>query len=347
MYTDSKQKSFYAMEEDTFQEKNVSNLSSSNVLNLPIIDISPSFSQDLMAKKFVAKQIEYACRETGFFLITGHGITKSFMERFYVLLRQFFKLPLQEKSKFFLNRPDTTSYNDDSIAYGYRPSATDNVYAFMGEKGPNDLAERINVGPRILQDEPVGWLPKDEQIPHLQQMMKQFYKFFGEISIELSKLFALAIDLPENFFIKKMDKAYDYFNCNFYPALNDVSYNNGVPPHTDGGLLTIVTQEHDGLEILDKNQQWQLVKVPSSIDTFVVNIGDLMMRWSNDEWISTKHRVLIAEQSRLSTAFFKAVNGDTVVECLPKFTQNRAAIYPPVTFSEFACEKLNRGYKRM
>lgn len=110
------------------------------MLSLPVIDISPIFAenQDPIAKQNIAKQIDKACREVGFFLITGHGITKEFIAEFYSCLRQFFNLPLEEKSKYILNKNDSGSYNY-SCPYGYSTLASENAYAFMGKKDPTIL----------------------------------------------------------------------------------------------------------------------------------------------------------------------------------------------------------------
>lgn len=171
--------------------------------------------------------------------------------------------------------------------------------------------------------------------------MKEYYERFREVGVALGKLFALAVNLPEDFFIDKMDKAQDSFRCHSYPKIENTG-NNGFASHTDLGLLTLVSQEEgcNGLEVFDKDtNSWQLVEIPS-IDTFVVNIGDLMMRWSNNEWISNEHRVILTSQPRFSTAFFKVVNEDTRIECFPEFTKTRPAMYQPITFREFAVTKM-------
>jgi isopenicillin N synthase-like dioxygenase len=107
--------------------------------------------------------------------------------------------------------------------------------------------------------------------------------------------------------------------------------------HTDYGSLTILLPEpgSHGLEIFGPDGAW--TAVPSQAGAFVVNIGDLMARWTNDRWVSTMHRVVNPPRDvtvgtrRLSLAFFHQPNHDALVECLPSCAGNRPPLYPPVT----------------
>ncbi len=107
--------------------------------------------------------------------------------------------------------------------------------------------------------------------------------------------------------------------------------------HTDYGLLTILNSENasGGLQVQTRAGDW--IDVETEPDTFVVNIGDLLMRWTNDRWVSNTHRVVNppaeeAARPRLSIAFFHHPNYDTRIECLAPEGQ---AKYPPVGSGEY------------
>jgi isopenicillin N synthase-like dioxygenase len=140
----------------------------------------------------------------------------------------------------------------------------------------------------------------------------------------LMRLTSLALNVEEHFFDDKFDRHITAMRLNFYPeqtrapALGQLR----AGAHTDYGAFTILNGESvpGGLEILAKDGHW--IPVETDPETFVVNIGDLLMRWTNDRWISNTHRVanppasLASRAKRLSIAFFQQPNYDALVECI-------------------------------
>ena len=162
----------------------------------------------------------------------------------------------------------------------------------------------------------------------------------SELIVFLMRLAALALDVEEGFFDDKVDRSIGTMRLNYYPA-------QAVPPepgqlrasaHTDYGGFTILSGEDvpGGLQVRTRADRW--VDVPTSPTTFVVNIGDLLMRWTNDRWLSNLHRVVnppagaAASAARLSIAFFNHPNYDALIECLPSQGAPRHA---PVLSGEY------------
>lgn len=159
----------------------------------------------------------------------------------------------------------------------------------------------------------------------------------SDLARSLMRIFALALKLDEHFFDDKIDKEISMLRTLSYPNVSSVEDGQmRAGAHTDYGSLTIVKPDGalGGLQVRNKLGEW--VDVPFVKDGFVVNIGDLMMRWTNDQWISTLHRVVNPppgiEARRQSIVFFHQPNYDALIECLPScLGTDDAPLYPPVT----------------
>jgi isopenicillin N synthase-like dioxygenase len=168
-----------------------------------------------------------------------------------------------------------------------------------------------------------------------------YYRAMAGLIVVLMRLAALALDVEEGFFDDKVDRSIGTMRLNYYPA-------QAVPPepgqlrasaHTDYGGFTILSGEDvpGGLQVRTRDERW--IDVPTSPTTFVVNIGDLLMRWTNDRWLSNLHRVVnppapgaAGAAARLSIAFFNHPNYDALIECLPSQGAPRHA---PVLSGEY------------
>jgi len=167
-----------------------------------------------------------------------------------------------------------------------------------------------------------------------------YYRAMSELLLVLMRLAALALDVEETFFDDKVDRSIGTMRLNYYPAPS-VPPEPGqlrASPHTDYGGFTILSGEDvpGGLQVRTRDGRW--VDVTTSPTTFVVNIGDLLMRWTNDRWLSNVHRVINPPSgggpraARLSIAFFNHPNYDVLIECLP--TQGPAK-HPPVLSGDY------------
>ena len=146
--------------------------------------------------------------------------------------------------------------------------------------------------------------------------------------------------VDEHFFDDKIDRHITAMRLNFYPAQTEVPLPGQLRAgeHTDYGNFTILNGENapGGLQVLARGGDW--VDVETEPSSFVVNIGDLLMRWTNDRWLSNMHRVVnpppgaAAGRPRLSIAFFNHPNYDALIECLP--TQG-AARHAPVLSGDY------------
>lgn len=312
---------------------------------VPVIDIAPFLEGSPEGKRQVAEQVGRACEDIGFLTIVGHGVSKDLIAETYRVSREFFDLPLEEKMKVARPAPDQVR--------GYSPIGDEGLSYSLDEVAPGDLKESLSIGPvDVPNDEyyhcaaagphfaPNSWPERPED---LQPIWREYFRVMSELSASLMRIFALALDLTEDFFEDKIDKHISMFRVLNYPEQTDEPLPRQLRAgaHSDYGSLTIVCQDHDlgGLQVRNRQRQWVDVKpIP---DSFVVNIGDLMMQWTNDHWISTVHRVVnparerVMESRRQSLVFFHQPNYDALIECLDScYDPNDPPKYPPITSGE-------------
>ena len=313
---------------------------------VPIIDISGTRGTP-REKYRIAKEIDQACREIGFLVIAGHGVPEPVVARADAAAHAYFDLPASAKLGHIPARADSfRGYH----AYEASPAAL----RFDDRKAPADLFERFAIGPvdtdaadpyfaasAAARDAyaPNAW---PHEVPDFGPAMCGYWHAMAELSQTLMRLFAIGLGLDEYGFDDKFDKPMSALVAQNYP-------DQTAPPgpnqwrrgaHTDPGCLTILKTENKpgGLEVRTQDGAWWPVyAIPG---TFIVNLGDLMARWTNDRWISAEHRVANppraqARNSRLqSLIYFHQPNYDAVIECLPTCRGERPAKYPPITSAE-------------
>jgi isopenicillin N synthase-like dioxygenase len=204
----------------------------------------------------------------------------------------------------------------------------------MMQMGPRDTAS--GMPPRRLPSSPPGFSPAWER----------YYEEANNLARRLLKAFALGLDLDENFFEPKLDRHISALRANNYPDQQGIEVPAGsirCSAHTDYGTVTILKSGGPGLQVSKDKDCPTWHDVPFVEDGFVINLGDLMRRWTNDKWSSTLHRVInpptdkVASWGRrLAIAFFHNLNKDAVVEAIPScISEARPALYDPIIAGEF------------
>ena len=264
---------------------------------VPIIDLAPYLEGTAKGKAKVAAEVGRACTDIGFLSIVGHGVPNELIEKCYAVSKEFFDLPSAEKRKCDRPQPDWVR--------GYSEVGGEGLSYSLDNPAPPDLKESLSIGPTDVPEHdpyfhgtaagphfaPNLWPARPAE---LKPVWTAYFRAMEQLSAQLMRIFALALDLPEHFFDDKIDKHISMFRALSYPD----QPNEPLPgqlragAHSDYGSLTIVRQEEapGGLQVRNRDGHWVDVKpVPGA---FVVNIGDLMMQWTNDQWISTMHRVV-------------------------------------------------------
>lgn len=292
---------------------------------VPVIDLTPYRTGT--DKQGVARAVNEACEDTGFLLIAGHGIDDALIAEMERVSHAFFDLPLEEKIKVRQPAPD--------VLRGYIGVARESLARSLGIKAAGDLNESLMIGRPEVSDEPyyrssaAGNHFAPNVWPHapadLRDIWIAYYREMERLAVDIMRVFALALGAPEEFFDDKIDKHISRIRVRCYPPVRGDSApdQSRAGAHTDYGSLTILKPQAGagGLQVFTRDGVW--VDVPDIPGAFIVNLGDLMARWTNDRWVSTLHRVVVPdtpaarERRRLSIAFFHNPNYDAMIQCIP------------------------------
>lgn len=293
---------------------------------VPVIDIGPAHTGGLAERRRVAAAIDDACREIGFFAITGHAVAERLIDDLRRRAHEFFSLPLAEK---LASRHPVAGTNR-----GYHPVGLEALSAANDAAAPPDLKEFFHIGPVDIGGDAyyTSELGRRHFMPNIwppapagfERAVSAYYRTMSVLVVDLMRLAALALEVPETFFDDKVDRSIGTMRLNYYPALAETPRPGQLraSAHTDYGGFTILSGEDvpGGLQVRTRDGRW--IDVSTSPATFVVNIGDLLMRWTNDRWLSNLHRVVnppradTPSRARLSIAFFNHPNYDALIECL-------------------------------
>ena len=334
--------------------------------SLPLIDLSPIWKTPAQGQDIhdLLRQIDGALKSTGFLCIQGTPFSPQYVSHVQSVAQAFFDLPIEVKLQNAALKYKSRGYTalgEQGLSY-----ASDDDELKQDTSHPPDLFERYRIGP-VDRPEHLGatfqtyaetaYAPNQWPAHPIafKEVMEGFYRSMNDLSRELMRLFAMALDLDRHWFDSKIDRGMSSLAINHYPAQT-------TPPlpgqlragaHTDFGTLTIVaaTAGPGGLQIRDRvHKTW--VDVQTSPDCFVVNIGDMMAQWSNDRWVSTVHRVVNPpfepgqDNKRLSMVFFHQPNPDAWVSCIPTCcSAQQPARYGDTLASQYISEKINRNFK--
>src|ERR1700716_712412 len=187
---------------------------------VPVIDISPYRGADAAARRALAAEVDRTCREIGFMVISRHGIDPDLIAAVEDISRTFFDLPLEEKKQIVRPAPDVTR--------GYMPMKAEVLVRSRGGTAQGDLNESLMIGPVDVTDAPYYTSPAagrafaknlwPERPPGLRQVYERYYRVMDALAIDLMRLFALALALPERYFDSSVDRSISRLRVRNYPA---------------------------------------------------------------------------------------------------------------------------------
>jgi isopenicillin N synthase-like dioxygenase len=320
------------------------------ILTIPVIDIT-SFRMpyaDAAARSEVVRQVDAAARKVGFMQVTGHGISSTTRAEFTSATDAFFALDAPAKARYRC---------PPGINRGYTPPRAESLANSLGLAGAADLFEAINVGTSTA-DFPGLDLPADvyaanvypaEEVPGFEDAVTAWFEAAGRVARTMVRIFGVALGGREDYFERFTDHSIDVLRVNNYrlPASDTRLEKDqlGMGAHTDYGIVTVLWADQvPGLEIHGADGNWHPV-MPAD-GALLVNLGDATARWTNEEWLSTLHRVAAPRVGgtlvpRRSAAYFHDGNVDAVIEPLPScVSAANPARYAPVTVGEHLAVKL-------
>ena len=315
---------------------------------IPCIDVSARTQSELPA---LGKSLGDAARETGFFCITGHGISQTLIAEVFAQSARLFALDHAAKSRM--------SIQNNAANRGYVALAEERLNA----ENPGDVKEAFNIGWDLPPDHPevlagkafrgVNVWPSDAAFPELPKFtefratMLTYFDACHQLGVRLHRALAHDLGVAERFFDDKLDQPLATLRLLRYPPrpARLEPGQIGAGEHTDYGNITLlVTDDAGGLEVRTRDGRW--MSPPHVPGALICNIGDCLMRWTNDVYVSTPHRVVNpVGRERYSVAFFLDPNPDAVVACLPScMSAKNPAKYPVTTGAAYLKARLDATY---
>lgn len=298
---------------------------------IPVLNASRFLSgeDDLFVRDF-----GQACRETGFVLLTGHGIAPEQIAAVFDAADTFFALPVAEKARLDIRQ---NPHNRGWAALG-----SENLDETSDQ---TDQKEAFNVGlnlaaddPRVLAGEPFRGVNVWPELPGFRETMLAYFEAVLNLGRTLHRAIAKDLALAPDHFEQSLSAPMATLRMLHYPSGSGEGIGAGA--HTDYGSITLLmTDGEPGLQVRPRDSDW--TDVPRVPGAFVMNIGDCLMRWSNDTYVSTPHRVLMPRRQRRSIAFFLDPNPDALITALPGTGDPK---YPPTTGADYLRSRLDATY---
>ncbi len=303
---------------------------------IPVIDVGPLATGGEAA---VAAEMLAAAQGTGFFYIRNHGVADALMARMFALGRRFFcagraakdRVAVNAWHRGFIRQGEATMYQ------GARPD--------MKESFVWGLEEGAASGPNAHGIPPNQW-PEFE--PEMRAVLPEYFAATHQVGWGLMRAFALGLGVDPATFVRSIAHPTSRGSLVWYPPQpadqtpEAGTQQYGVSPHTDWGCLTLLCQDNSGgLEVQGRDGEW--VTAHPIEGTFVVNVGDLLARWTNDRFKSTPHRVVNRSgRERLSCAMFIDPDQDTMIT--PILLDGEAARYAPVTCGAYVQSRFDEAF---
>lgn len=299
---------------------------------IPVID----WNRARRDRTGLINDIGKACRSPGFFILKNPDISLELRSEVFEVADKFFDLSTSEKQRVsILNTPHFRGWGakgDESL----------------DETQPGiDTKETFNVGlellsddPRVLAGEPFRGVNQWPDLPGFRECLLAYYEAAQAQGLAILSVIAEDLNLSADHFDALFRDPLSALRLLRYPRASGTKNEIGAGAHTDYGAITLLmTDGEPGLQVRPRGGDW--VDVPNVENAYVINIGDCMMRWSNDIYASTPHRVLPPENPRRSVAFFVEANPDTIVAAFPGTGEPK---YPPIRAADYLQSRLDATY---
>jgi isopenicillin N synthase-like dioxygenase len=311
---------------------------------VPLIDFSGFLEGTPEGKARVAAELRDACINVGFFYISGHGVPQELVDAMFAMQPHLFDLPVETKMRWHVkNSPQFL---------GYIAMRDENADPAKGKGG--DLHEAYDFVPEDAHVEQ-GFLAGDfrmagnlwPDVPGFKDLAERYGIEMRLLARRMFKAFALALNLPEEYFSEVASSPMALIRMLHYPTQSGPFSEEtiGTGAHTDHECFTILCQDHvKALQVRNRGGEW--IDAPPIRGTFVVNIGDLMARWTNGIFASTYHRVSnLSGHARYSLPCFVGANSDACIEALPScVSAERPAKFPPVIAGEYVSNAIYHSF---
>lgn len=312
---------------------------------IPMIDFAPYFAGRPGALAPLSARVRDACERVGFFYLQGHGVSEALIARAFAESRRFHALPLDAKLKLSLDQNNVgylpmnaSTQRHSTVHQATRPNENESFFV---------IVDRPPDHPDVLAGKPLrGRNQWPGGLPGFRENVMAYFTALNELGQRMLPVFAAALGMPAEYFTPLFDDDnHATLRMLHYPPTSNTDNAFGQGPHTDNSFLTILARtEVPGLRVQLPSEEW--VSPPLIPGTFLVNLGNMMRRMSNDRFRSTPHGVVVdGKTDRYSLAYFHSPNPYRVIEVLPSCVDvHRPAKYAPALYADLILEFFRANY---
>lgn len=328
-----------------FKQHAVKDLAAVSAL-IPVIDYGPYLAGEPGALAPLVEQVRHACENVGFLYALNHGVAQETIDRAFAASRRFHALPLEDKLRLSLNEnnigymPMNASVQGASTVHKATKPNQNESFFISHDRGPDHPDVLAGLALRGRNQWPEG-------LPGLRADMMGYFHAVGAMCDRMLPPFALALGMPADFFAPFFaDECHANLRFLHYPPQADTSDNTfGAAPHTDNSFMTALARtDVPGLAVRLPSGEW--FAPPVIPGTYLINLGNMMRRWSNDRFLSTPHGVINdSGADRYSIAYFHSPNPASTIACLPTcVSAENPARYAPAVYRDLVLEFYRKNY---
>ena len=301
---------------------------------LPVIDLAFASAKSNRNFELAARQICDAAHDQGFFYVSGHGLPDDLVESVFNVSRKFFSLPAEKKNEVEMSNQHRGFLGiGSSVMEGYDNADAKESFVwghqFAPEKTVNGNSEML-----ALNRWPSGF-------PKMRLTLNEFFESAHLLAYKILQTMAMGLGAGKDHFTHHFRQPTSRGSLIHYPAQSSKMEQFGVSPHTDFGCLSLLIQRDPGLYIQSRQGEWLAVQPKPG--TIVVNVGDLMERWSNGRFRSVPHYVVNENNApRYSIVVFVDPNSDTLID--PFLSDGEHRRYEPVECAEYITNRFDKSF---
>ncbi len=317
-----------------------------NFSEIPILDVSGLYAEDEAEAADVAKTLRSYLETIGFVYVAGHKVPQESIEAVREQAKRFHAQPIEEKLKLKMDRNfrgylglNTSTIVTSSVTSVTKPNQSESLMIMheVAADDPDALAGKPLQGPN-------QW-PDETYLPGFRKTIETYVAQMTELARRMVAAIATSLGMPAGSLDGYFEKPTTFLRLLHYPTQPAEDGLFGSAPHTDYGFITLLAQDDvGGLEVKNKDGHW--VAAHPIPNTFVMNVGDILARWSNDLFVSTPHRVINRSgRERYSQPFFFDPPMDCRIEALPPTVPaGSKPKYEPVIYGEYLMERIDKNY---
>lgn len=299
---------------------------------IPEIDISSLHDGSAAAFHEVGGKLSEAAQDMGFFYIGGHGVDASVIDSAFEIAEQFFLLPLNKKNQVKVSGSHRGFLSiGESTMEGYQGADQKESYIWGLDVDGSSQFDQSLIAPNRWPTE----------MPQMRTVLRSYFDAIHQCSFKLLRAVAVSLGQNDHFFVEHFNHPTSRGSLIYYPPSRFAGNDYGVSPHTDFGCISVLAQRSRGLQVQAQNGEW--FKVDPIAGTLVVNIGDLLTRWTNGRFRSVPHCVINEEtDARFSVVVFVDPDSQTTID--PILNSGELPQYDAIECEKYITGRFNRSF---